>query len=339
MPDPTCLIDTRHIDYQPGVPRQPADPIDLFAYISSEMRTPSEIPPLVVRFDPPWGKYLILPSGPVYTDEGLPLDAARLLGLSYLPCRVVGDDPSSPTPRPLPGSAPPPGPDRPIPDPVRLEPLFRDLLHALARMAGAIRRRTSTAALRVSDDDDWRQEVLLALWRELRERDQPRLNCASAVRRYICGVLRKQAARAMKLGGRTCPLPDGWTDSARTVPDELIVAREDRRLDEAVEDIQALIDRANEALRDALSRLPAREATAAGAWLDGAGYRAAGVAGGLTLAQMRRVTLRLRGGLLASLLCWARRELEAIYRACPAAAGRIDLGRLTRLLADPEEPC
>jgi DNA-directed RNA polymerase specialized sigma24 family protein len=330
--EPTCWMPIEQIDFDSSIPRNPTDPFELFAYCC-DLRDAERIHPLVVRFVAACGKYLVVCEGSSYGGEGMLLEAGKKIGLSLLPCRVVGDyrprTGQEQTPSP-PSDHPPPG--FPL-DPARLESVFRDLLHALAHMARAVRRRTHVAALRVADDDDWRQEALLSLWRELREREKPRLSSGSEVRKFVFGVLRKQAVRAMKLGGRVSPLPHDWSTSTGTVPDELIAAGENRRVGQAVEELLALIERASAALGEALSRFPAREAMAVEAWLDGAGYRASGSAAGLTLARVRRLISRLRSGPLASLLCQARWDLEALYRASPSAAGRIKLGRLTRLLA------
>jgi DNA-directed RNA polymerase specialized sigma24 family protein len=339
MPYSICWIDTRQIDFQPNVPRQPADPIDLIAYITWEMRTPAEIRPLVVRFDPASGSYFVVCDGPEHPREGILLDAARKLGLSSIPCRVVEGPPSppegeaaAPLPAPSPSALQSPWGTASVSDPRRLNPLFRDLLPTLGRMAGGVRRRTTTAALRVADEDDWKQEILLTLFRHLREGSRTRLSCAGEVRRYIFGVLRNQSARAMRQGRRICSLPEHWTAAVESVPDELIAATEERRCEEAAADVQALIDRANNAVQDALVRMPAGQTAAVEAWLDGSGYRTVGAAEGLTLARMRRVIYRFRAELPASLLRQASRSLEEIYRACPSAAGFIRLGRLARLL-------
>jgi RNA polymerase sigma factor (sigma-70 family) len=101
----TRLIDTRQINYCPGVPRRPIDPDDLFAYISCEMRDPAQVRPLAVRFDPPSGQHFVVCRGPAYEQEGLLLEAARKLGLSGVPCIVVGCPPP-----PAAGAVPKPSP-------------------------------------------------------------------------------------------------------------------------------------------------------------------------------------------------------------------------------------
>jgi hypothetical protein len=114
--------------------------------------------------------------------------------------------------------------------------------------------------------------------------------------------------------------------------DELIAVEEDHLLEEAMEEVQEMIDRADTALGDALSRLPDREATVVEAWLDGAGLIAAGLMANMTLAQVRRRIMQFKLGAHALLLREAREVLEKLYRTCPAAAGQIRLRRLARLL-------
>ncbi len=344
-PGKICMIDLTAIDYQPGVLRQPADPVEQFAYIYQVMCPPDKIPPTVVRFDHSSSKFLIVPNGPEYTDESSQFDAGRKIGLSKLPCRIVGDDslppevngassPLSPTGS-LPNAAFPTVTDRPKPDPKLLNDFFRELLPALGRMAGSLRRSTKTGTLRDSDVEDWCLEAALALWQELKREGLPRLVSHREVRNYVFGVFHNRARTARRRGQRAQELPDDWSNSALCVADEQIDPAEHCWQNEVIETLQALMNRANEALRDALAALPAPEAIAASAWLDGATLEASFMAGGITLAKLRRIIRQLRGGHLGALLRRARADLEAIYRECPPAAAQVYLGNLTRLLEDP----
>jgi hypothetical protein len=86
-----CQIDIKNVDYQSGIERRPIDTFEFAAYILSEMRVSQSIPLLAVTFDKPSMKYLIVCDGRAYTQEGFALEGARKLGLSTVPCRIVGD--------------------------------------------------------------------------------------------------------------------------------------------------------------------------------------------------------------------------------------------------------
>src|SRR5437899_719932 len=88
----TRMIQTCDIEYDPKYPRPVADAMDLFAYIHSEMRIPAAIQPLVVRIDPGRSKYLVIEDCSTGQRQNLLLEAARKLGLSSVPCRVIDDD-------------------------------------------------------------------------------------------------------------------------------------------------------------------------------------------------------------------------------------------------------
>jgi RNA polymerase sigma factor (sigma-70 family) len=336
MQENPCWIDTRHVDFDPRFSRRVADPIELFAFVSSEMHTMAENVPLLVRFDATSAKYLVLCNGVAYTREGMPLEAARKIGLSRVPCRVVGDGPhaAQSSERPSPGNAPTAPDFRTDPrcSAVDLNPLFEEVLAAVLLMARTVCGRTRRDVLRMADGDDWLQEGLIALWRKLRQ-EKSGFHNGDDVRRFVYTILRNQAARAANRAARSVPISEEDLGVGRSVLDEIIAASEDRRLQKAAGKVQALIERADKALVDALAGMSASEAAAVRTWLEGAGYRTAGKAWGLSLAQVRRLALQLREEPLASLVRKARRNLKAIYLVCPAAACQINMGRLRRLLA------
>jgi DNA-directed RNA polymerase specialized sigma24 family protein len=259
-------------------------------------------------------------------------------------------------------------PGHKVPDSEGIEAVLRDLHEPLRRMAAYVYRQASAEVRGAVGVDDLVQEAMIASWCELKAPDGTRLHSPKELRNYIFGLLRKQVAKAagkrerytrllndlaasfrskgtrytpltpseraassQKEGKRYTPLP-----SSHSVLDELIASRDGRLLAEAVCGLEAMVERGDKVLRQALARLSPAEAGGVDAWLLGAGYRKAGKPHGLSLAQMRSAVHKLRSGFVDYFVSRIRCELKALYDISPSAAARIQLGRLRRLVLDPK---
>ncbi|HZZ78903.1 MAG TPA: hypothetical protein VFE62_10320 [Gemmataceae bacterium] len=365
MRNSICLIDITKLDFAP-IPREPIDPIDLFAFACIDMRRP-DLEPMAVRFDVKCGKYLVVSRDPgIYGREGIQLEAARKLGLSQVKCRVVDDpgpdNPVEASPAPV---APTPSPATVFAEATTLpagdlNQVLGEVLPAVGYMSMWVRgRMKGEVDERVSDNKDWQQEAVIALWREAK-RPNVRFKNLNEVSRFIFGVLRRQAARSRMLAQRVCaPLlsmseldelvgerDDERRESVsngrfipstgtRSILDDLITEEDSSEFARLVDDAQVLVTQTKHALAAALERMSAVEATAAGAWLDGASYKAAGNLAGITQAQVRRIIDHLKKGDLAERLKRVRDELKEVDRVDRLEAASISLGRLARLLMGP----
>jgi DNA-directed RNA polymerase specialized sigma24 family protein len=213
--------------------------------------------------------------------------------------------------------------------------LFEALHATIVIWAGRVRTRTKSSVLRVTDDKDWTQEVLLALWRKY---DSGAIfRSGRHVRRYVNGILAKQAARAAKRATRSIPYAGVRQTGGPSVADELIAVAENHRLRTIAERLDRMMADARRALDETLAALPNNKAMAVRAHLHGETLLEASHAAGLTVGVLRGLLARLKRGSLAIALRCIRSELEKLYRLCPRTASEVELGCLARLISDPDD--
>jgi hypothetical protein len=325
------------IGFAPNVSRLPANSDDIFAFVA-QFRSVEELPPLKVRLDPPSGKYFIVCVGIAYQNEGILLEAAPKLGLSILPCIMASDEEASTTAFPKLTREPPQAASS-IPNIVPggtldFNQIFSEIRQLLDGMATRVRRRTDSTVLRVTDNDDWLQECLLALWRHMLNRSCQDLADGAAVRRFASGVFANQVARAAKHAKLYRQL-DVTTNLEQMFIDELVERESAYEFHENKAKLGAMLADIDQLLQEMLRNWDVVEADAAKAWLDGATTQAAADIAGSTFAKVRGLIQRLKKSKLRPHLRRARQALETLWHRWPNRVAEVDIGRVCRLLEDP----